>query len=250
MKLLSLILSLTLFALVGCSSTPRHGSDVDPTRAADANAELGLRYMLQGDYQVAMEKLERALEFDSRHAQAHHYTAELYRRLGRPNEAERHFSRAVRFSRDPDHTLHNNYGVFLCSQGQFRKGEQQLLKVLENPVYPQTDQVYENLGLCMEDSGDLSRAEGYLRQALSRNPRLPISLLAMARINFEHENYLSVRAYLQRYREVAPHTPESLWLGIRTERILGDRNALASYALSLERNFPDSEETRLYLESR
>ena len=249
MKVFALITLFAVLLLGGCATVPGPGQ-VDRARAADANAELGLRYMLQGDVEIAMEKLERALEFDPQHSPAHHYIAELYRRLGRMSDADRHFAQAVRHTTGNDSTLHNNYGVFLCGQGQFDKGEAQFLKVLENPVYPFPDQVYENLGLCMEEKGDLVKADAYLRQALARNVRLPQALLAMARISFALDNHLSTRAYLQRYREVAAHTPESLWLGIRTERILGDRNALGSYGLSLQRNFPDAEETRLYLESR
>jgi type IV pilus assembly protein PilF len=72
----------------------------------------------------------------------------------------------------------------------------------------------------------------------------------MARLSLVKENYLSSRAYLQRYSEVARHTSESLWVGIRVERVLGDKNALASYGMSLKGNFPNAEETRLYLESQ
>ena len=249
MKRLVLLLPLVLFGLLGCASTPMQPG-VDRTQAARANADLGLRYMLQGEVEVAMEKLQRALEFEPRHVDANHYIAELYRRLGRMEDADRHYAVAIRHSSGENSTLHNNYGVFLCSQGQYDKGEMQFLRVLDNPVYPHPDQVYENLGLCMESKGDYAKAEQYLRQALARNSQAPEALLGMARLTFEQQNYLSTRAYLQRYREVARHTPETLWLGIRAERILGDRNAVASYALLLQRNFPDAEETRLYLDSR
>jgi type IV pilus assembly protein PilF len=122
--------------------------------------------------------------------------------------------------------------------------------VLENPVYPRRDQVFENIGLCLERKGDTEQAEVYLRKGLELNSRAPKSLLAMARLSFADEGYLPTRAYLQRYAEVARHTPESLWLGIRVERILGDKNALSSYGLSLKGNFPDAPETKLYLESQ
>lgn len=249
MKLLIMLVPLLVFGLSGCSTTTTQ-PDVDKARAAQVNAELGLSYMLQGDMEIAMEKLQRALEFDSRYSPAHHFLAELYRRLNRMGDAERHYDLAVRYTNEEDSTLFNNYGVFLCDRERHDAGEKQLLRVLENPVYPFPDQVYENLGLCMENKGDLEKADNYLRQALARNPQLTQALLAMARVNFERERYLSTRAYLQRYREVASHTAESLWLGVRTERILGDRNALASYGLSLQRNFPNAEETRRYLESR
>lgn len=245
---LGLLMVMLWIGLTGCASSPTPG--VDKTRAAEANAELGLRYMLQGDHQVAMEKLQRALSFDERHAPSHHYIAELYRRLGRTSDAERHFALAVRYSETVDSTLHNNYGVFLCSQDQYEAGEAQLLKVLENPVYPQMAQVYENLGLCMEGKGDLQQAMAYLRQALAMNPRLPQSLLMMARLNFAMDNHLSVRAYLQRFRDVSPPTAESLWLGVQVERLLGDKDAVASYGLLLQQQFPDARETQLYLQSR
>ena len=72
----------------------------------------------------------------------------------------------------------------------------------------------------------------------------------MSGISYDLERYLPSRGYLQRYLEIAKHTPKSLWLGIRIERELGDRDALASYALQLENGYPDSQETRLLLESK
>jgi type IV pilus assembly protein PilF len=250
MKRIVLLMSLTLsLMLAGCSSSPvREG--VDTEKAATANADLGLRYMMQGNYEVAMEKLNRALQFEPDHVPANHYLAELYRRLERTEKADEHFRRALRYAEGDASSLHNNYGVFLCGQDRFDEGVEQLQEVLENPVYPHRDQVYENIGLCLERKGDAEAAEANLRKGLAINPRSAKSLLAMARLTFAKEQYLSARAYLQRYTEVARHTPESLWLGIRVERVLGDKNALASYGLSLKGNFPDAPETQLYLQSQ
>ena len=71
----------------------------------------------------------------------------------------------------------------------------------------------------------------------------------MAQIEFDKKNYTGTMAYIRRYGQATRHTPRSLWLGIRAERILGDKNAIASYSLLLRNNFPDSEEARL-LESQ
>ena len=73
----------------------------------------------------------------------------------------------------------------------------------------------------------------------------------MAELSFELERHLQARGYLQRFEDAARrHTARTLWLGIRIERALGDRDAEASYALQLEKNFPDAKETQLLLESR
>lgn len=242
------ILSVLALILSGCASSPKH-EGIDTTKAAEANATLGVRYMQQGNYEVAMTKLKKSISFDDEYGPAHHYIAELYRRLEQYDKADEHYRMALRYSDEEDYALYNNYGVFLCGQDRYEEGEKQLLKVLADPVYPRKEQVYENLGICAERKPNLERAEEYLRTALRMNPRQSKSLLAMARISFTRGNYLSTRAYLQRYLEVARHTAESLWLGIRAERLLGDNNAVSSYGLLLNANFPDSDEAKLYLES-
>lgn len=243
-------LALSLVLLAGCASTPTDERDTtDPKKAAEFNAELGLRYMSQGNHELAMEKLLKAVEHDSRSVNGHHYLAELYRRLERPDKAEQHFERAASLA-PKESAIQNNYGVFLCGTQRYRDGERRLLRALENPVWPGRGQAYENLGQCMKDKGDLDKAEHYYREALKVNPRLPKALLGMSEVALRQENHISARAFLQRYVEVASHTPQSLWLGIRIERVLGDRNALASYGLSLRNNFPTAEETQLYLKSQ
>ena len=251
MRRIGLLISLALLlALTGCSSNSLVVKEgVDVRKAAKANAELGLRYMIQGSNEVAMTKLKRALEFDNTYGPAHHYLAELYRRRGRNADAEEHYEQAFSYSEGDTSLLSNNYGAFLCGQGRYKEGERQFSKVLQNPVYPRRDQVYENMGLCMLRKPDLKKAEEYLRKALQINPHLPHSLLAMGKLSFEEKNYMSARAYLQRFQSEDKPTPESLWLGIRVERILGDKDALASYGLALKGRFPDAPETKLYLES-
>ena len=238
-----LILGIGL-ALAGCAGNPTRNA----AKNADVNAQMGLRYMQQGNYERSMDKLERALSFDSEHAAANHYVAILYQRLNRPEDAEDHFREAIDTSPN-DSALLNNFGAFLCSTGQYDEAEELFLKVLDDPVYPQRAAVYENLGLCMKRKGDLEKAETHLRQALSRNTRLAKSLLGMADLSYRKDNYLSARAYLQRYTNVARHNPKSLWLGIRVEKVLGDRDALSSYEIQLKNRFPDSEQARLLQES-
>lgn len=248
MRFRVVVIGLVLGVLMaGCASSSSRDRS-NPKEAAEANAELGLQYMLNGQYEIAMEKLKRALEHDSDNVNANHYMAELHNRVGRYEDADKYYRRALREAND-DALLYNNYGAFLCGRKQYEKAEEQFLKALENPVYRGRLDTLENIGICLLDKPDLKQSEEYLRKTLAADPRRPKSLLGMARINFTQGNYMSTRAYLQRYLDVARHTPETLWLGIRTERILGDRDALASYGMLLRNNFPNAEETRLYLQS-
>ncbi len=247
-QLRSFALLLVLALLGGCAGAPERDT-TDPKKAAELNSELGLRYMVQGKNELAMEKLLKAVEYDSRSVNAHHYLAELYRRLERKDKAAEHFSRAASLA-PGDSAIQNNYGVFLCAEQNYDEGEKRLLQALDNPVWPGRNQAYENLGQCMLDKKDAVKAERYFREALKGNPNLAKSLLAMADISLQQKNFISARAFLQRYSVVAPHTAHSLWLGIQIERELGDRNALSSYGMSLRNNFPKAEETQLYLKSK
>lgn len=259
-RLSKLIALLFILVLAGCAASPEEQKrERKSLEAAEVNAELGLRYMLEGNNVVALEKLERALRFNPDSVAANHYLAELYRRLDKPEDAEKYFMIAMDNAQDKDYALINNFGVFLCDQGRVKEAAKQFKKVLDDPLYQAKDRLYENMGLCLlrlegeekksTEKVEKEKAEELLRKALSINPKLPKSLLAMGQMSYEKENYLSARAYLQRYLEVARQTPESLWLGIRVEREMGDKNALASYALQLRQRFPNSEETKHYLDS-
>lgn len=237
-------LAVLALTLVGCASGPNE-REVNKEKSAQVNAELGLRYMFQGKNDLALEKLQRALSYDDDSVAAHHYLAELYRRLDEQEKADEHYREALDL--EPENSsIHNNYGVFLCNAERYDDAEEQFLEVLENPVYNGRAATYENLGLCLRQGEKNARAEKYFRKALEINPKLPKSLAAMAELSFAQGNMLSARAYIQRYRDVAPHNPRTLWLGIQVERALGDHDAVASYGMLLTGNFPESDEAAKY----
>ena len=60
---------------------------------------------------------------------------------------------------------------------------------------------------------------------------------------------MPARGFLSRYLDANRHTPKSLWLGIRIETELGDKNAVSSYALLLRNQYTDSEEAELLSQS-
>jgi type IV pilus assembly protein PilF len=144
----------------------------------------------------------------------------------------------------------SNYGLLLCQRDRMPEALKMFELAAANTVYQTPEIAYNNAGTCLLQHGDLAGAEQRFRQALQVQPKLPQALLQMARISFDLNRALPGRGYLQRYAEVASHTSASLWLGIRIERVLGDRLAISRYEQMLEKDFPDSQEARLLLESR
>ena len=249
--MLGLVLASLLSA--GCQSggnlrepTAAVAQDVDPL--AKNYTQLGLGYMREGEYELAWRRLHRALEIAPDYSAAHNGMGLLYERLKQPSKADEEYSRAVTLN-PTDSSAQTNYGSFLCREGRVEEAEQRFLQALKNSLYATPENAYANAGVCLHGAGQDEKAERYLRSALERNPKLPTALLTMAEIRYDAKKMLSARAYLQRYLEVGEQTPKVLWLGIRIERELGDRQAVASYAARLRSRFPDAEETALLLES-
>ena len=251
MKHTTILLTLTLMALLltACGTTPTTDSDIPENRLASQYIRLGVGYMQEGKFDLAMARLQRARELNPRSAEAHDALGVLHERLGQNDEAEESFRKAIRlqpsFSR-----AHTNFGSFLCRRGRVEQAEQEFEAAVANPLYENPEIAYTNAGLCLYQTGDLGKAENYLRRALQANPQVGVALLRMADISYQTGRYLPARAYLERYTEVGPQTPESLWLGFRIEDKLGDRDTASKYALLLEANFPDSQEVRLLQEDR
>ena len=248
-----LVTTVTAALLAGCQTsnvrepTAAVAQDVDPL--AKSYTQLGLGYMREGELELAWRRLHRALEVEPNYSAAHNGMAVLYERLKQPSKAEEHYQRAVTLN-PTDSSAQTNYGTFLCRQGRVEEAEQRFLQALKNALYSSPEIAYANAGVCLQGAGQPEKAEGYLRQALEINPRLPPALYSMAEIKLAADQTLSARAYFQRYLEVGAQTARALWLGIRIERRLGDQQAVNSYATRLRTRYPDAEETALLLETQ
>lgn len=236
----------------GCAtqppSVPKEAVQTDNTRLSDIHVQTAVEYMRQGNFETALNRLGKALEYNPSNANAHSTLGILYTRLGQADKAEKHYAEAVRVAPQDSGAL-NNYGQFLCSQG--RNGEAQALfdRAVANPLYRTPAVAMTNAGTCALEAGDAATAETKLRAALQSDAKFGPALLQMARVSFDKAEHLSARAYLQRYLEVAKPTAASLWLGVRIERALDNTDGAASHALALRSRFPDSDETRQLNES-
>ncbi len=251
---------LILFGLVLASGCSTSGGSVEEggeeelivrskgNRLAETNVKLGVGYFQQGNYEYALKKFRKALEIDDNLPNGHYAIALLYDRLGKPQAATRHFERAIEIN--PQYSdAYNAYAAFLCRKKEYDRAEEKFRKALTNPLYRSHDLVRVNAGLCSMRAGKPEQAEKYFRDLLKGHPNNLTSLYQMAKINFDAQRFLQARGYIQRFASAGKHTAASLLLGVKIERILGGKNALAKYALILQRKFPDSDEARELLKS-
>lgn len=235
---LRLILLSLLLVLAACASSPDK-SDTELRRAAETNTALGRQYMERGEYEIALEKLKRAVAYDKTYAPAHTMLGILYETIGQTRQAGEEYRKAVQY--DPqDGSVNNNYGAYLCGAGKQKEAERYFLAAVEDPFYDTPAIALSNAGSCALALGDLDKAESFLRQSLEYDDKLGAALLPMAEVSYRQGSYLRARAFLQRFEAVGTTTPESLMLGYRIESQLGDEKSAERYRRELLERYPSA----------
>lgn len=235
---------LVLLILGGCAGRPvQESSEPQATKIADINLKLGVGYMQSGHFDVALEKLKKALEYDPNLAEAHNAIAVLYEELKESELAGQHYQRAVKL--DPNYALAKmNYGRFLCAYGRPAEGESQFLAAADNPKLESPETPYIGAGICARKLPAPERADAHLRKALELNPNAAPALFELADLNYAQGDFQEAQTLLQRYHNRTGYSPASLWLGVNIEQALGNAQPRRQYADLLVSKFPASKEAQ------
>lgn len=243
-KIIALILML---ALAGCAAQKTRTSDDGQLRhRAKLHTELATAYYAQGELAIALDEFTKATELDSSFAPAYTGLGLVHAALKQDDKAETNFKHALKI--EPNNSeAHNNYGTFLCVRNRVDEAVNEFMTALSNPLYATPESAYLNAGICSLKKSDTKKAETYFLQALRVDPSMRAASFQLANLYFNKGENLKARAYLQQAMQNIEPTPEMLWLGIRNERILGGKDAEASYSLLLRKKYPNSEQTKALL---
>jgi type IV pilus assembly protein PilF len=102
-----------------------------------------------------------------------------------------------------------------------------------------------NAGNCSLKLKHIDAAEGYLLDALRRDPELPAIQAGLARVYLERRDYQRAGFFINRLTDTAKLdtlSADVLWLALRVRHMLGDRALEASLAAQLRKRFPGSPE--------
>jgi type IV pilus assembly protein PilF len=198
-------------------------------------------YIQRQQYEIAREKLEKALEQSPNNVEVYKMMAYLYTVIGDPAKAEDYYREALDI-KDDDPEIHNSYGTFLCQQGRGEEAQKEFSLAYNNPFYKTQYLARSNAGTCLIKLGRYADAEIQLRRALQVQPTMPDALLSMAEVGVHTDKYLMARAYIQRFHDVSKPTAESLWLQMQTEHALGADDYFEKARAMLLERFPDSQQ--------
>jgi type IV pilus assembly protein PilF len=248
MKLSTLKLLLTMLATVlfsaSCVNQQQQEKENENLKSrARAHTDLGAVYYQQKQLEIALEEFNNAVKIDPSFASAYNGLGLVNAELGKDDVADASFRKAIQL--EPTNSeAHNNYGSFLCGRNRIDESIVEFLAAVKNPLYATPAMAYTNAAICSMRKKNMSGAEQYLQKALQIDPLSQTAAYQLASLQFKRNDADAAKKTLQNVMLSRPG-PEVLWLGIQIERVLGGKDAEASYALQLRRQYPDSEQAKL-----
>ena len=241
-RLIVMLFSLALLA--ACSTTSENSHAF---KSAKVHTELAGLYYQRAQLGIALDELKLALEADSDYAPAYNVRGLVHMSLREDKDAERDFKHSLDLD-DTNSDAHNNYGWFLCQHDRAKEAIPQFMAALKNPLYATPGLAYLNAGMCSRKAGNIKDAEDFLQKALQVQPGSTQVLFELADLSYSKADYFSAKKYFADLSQKSDNlTAEQLWLGVRINRKIGDRNSEASYATQLRNRFPDTRETQMLI---
>ena len=236
----------------GCVSNSQsglYGGNFDHEEAAKTRMSLGLTYLQNNNYTQAKKNLDKALAFNPRSADVQYAMAYYYQLVGDNLRAEEYYETAIDLAPN-NGDIANSYGAFKCQNGEYEKAKAYFFDAINNRLYANAAQTYENLALCAQSQGKLDEAIDYFQDALKHQPARGKSLFLLSELYTVSEQWELAESTLRKYERVAKVTPDSLWLAYEIAKGKGDLETAKGYGEMMMSLFPESELTKRYLVQR
>jgi type IV pilus assembly protein PilF len=164
-----LMIACLLIAVAGCASEEK-------LQKSKGYYQEGLANM-QGDRQQAFVSLQKAIQLNPNHKEAHYLLGHLYALQVKYPEAEHELRDALRI--DSEYSdAYNHLGQVLERQNRWPEAIQAYRQALHSPLYATPDLARFNLGRALVHEGDLEgAAHAYEDALLISPPTVPPSVL-------------------------------------------------------------------------
>ncbi|MEZ5636371.1 MAG: type IV pilus biogenesis/stability protein PilW [Burkholderiaceae bacterium] len=252
-----LMLGLTCLLLASCAApggSADSGPRADLVTASDEpeartrariRLQLAVGYFEQDKTTIALDELKLALAADPTYGDAYNLRGLVYMRLKDLPLAESSFRRALALKPGDADTLHN-LGWLMCQQDRHAESMQAFGQALADPAYLGRAKTLMTRGLCQMRAGKPAEAEESLLQSFQLDAGNPITEYNLALLMFQRGDLQRARFYVRRLNNSEWANAESLWLGIKIERRLGNQDAVEQLAVPLRKRFAQSREAGLY----
>jgi type IV pilus assembly protein PilF len=255
---------LLVTGLVGISGCASKVAGVDPTgngvemmtasdepdarRRARIRLELAVGYFEQGQTTIALDELKQSIAADPTFGEAYNLRGLIYMRLNDFRFSEESFRKALSINPQNSNVVHN-LGWLLCQQARYPESMRMFSQALSNPQYGERAKTLMAQGLCQIGAGQSADAELSLLKSYEFDAGNPVTAYNLAKLLFQRDDFVRARFYVRRLNNSELANAESLWLGVKVERRMNNRDAMLQLATQLQKRFPQSREATSYQRS-
>ncbi|QDL56772.1 type IV pilus biogenesis/stability protein PilW [Rhodoferax aquaticus] len=247
-----LLVVCALFSAAACTSSPA----VVPSAKADLVTEsdepesrtrarrhltLAVLYFNDGKTTIALDALKQSITADPNWFEAYNLRGLIYMRLNDSVLAEDSFKRALALE-PKSAAVQHNYGRLLCKQSKLTEASMMFRSALANPTYGDRAKTWMTLAECQLEAGQRKDAEVSFQKAFELDTANPFTVYNLALLMFQRGDYVRAQFFARRLNNGDFANAESLWLGVRVERKLGNSDAASQLAGQLKKRFSQSRE--------
>ena len=214
-------------------------------KRARIRLELAVGYFEQGQTTIALDELKQSIAADPNYAEAYSLRGLIYMRLNDLRYAEESFKKALAISPRDSNIMHN-LGWLYCQEARYPEAQQLFSQALANPQYGGRATTYRAQGICQVRAGQAAEAEQSLLKSYEFDAGNPITAYNLATLLFQRGDFVRAQFYVRRLNNSELANAESLWLGIKVERRMENRDAMLQLAAQLTKRFPKSTELQSY----
>lgn len=239
--------------LAGCASTVTNNdaglADVDRKTSPDRERarirlSLAMSYFQEGQYDIALEESNHALNIDDSFSDAYSLRGLIYNRRGEFAKAEASFRRALQLN-PSDTDARHNLALMYCQNNQLAQAVQEFNQALATARPRDRGKTYLAMGICQARQGDNAGAEASLASALKEDPADPMAGYNLAMLQYKRGAYAEAMNSIRVLNNGEYANAESMWLGIRIARKLGDGRTMRDLTEQMRRRFTSSEQYHL-----
>ena len=247
-----------LAGLTGCAGqTSRSGADEfrseivtesdepESRKRARIRLELAVGYFEQGQTTIALDELKQSIVADPTYSESYNLRGLIYMRLDDFRFAEESFRKALSIQPRDSNVMHN-LGWLMCQRARYPESAELFNRALSNPQYGERAKTFRAQGLCQSRAGLRAEAEASLMKSYELDAGNPITAYNLADLLFQRGDFVRSQFYVRRLNNSELANAESLWLGVKVERQLANRDAMLQLAGQLEKRFPQSAQAMAY----
>ena len=213
----------------------------DTRKRARLRLELAVAYFDKGQTTDALDHLKQSIAADPNLFEAYNLRGLIYMRLNDVPLAEESFRRALAINPKAA-SIQHNYGWLLCQQARLPEAVQLFTSALANPSYGDRAKTWMAQGLCQQKYAQNADAEASFVRSYELDAGNPITAYNLSLLLYQRADFVRAQFYVRRLNNSELANAESLWLGIKVERRLDNRDATMQLGSQLKKRFPQSRE--------